>query len=102
MPLQKKRKVKKKLTNRQKDSNSTAYRNWRKAVLARDMCCVVCGAKRTLNVHHLYAYAIYPNLRHDVNNGVTVCHKHHKLFHSIYGNRTTLRDFQHFVKNHKR
>lgn len=94
----KKRKLKKKLNSRQKDMSTAKYKNWRKAVILRDKKCAVCGIKRTLNVHHLYPYKSYPNLRYDPNNGALLCHKHHKEFHHTYGNKVTARDFHYYVK----
>ena len=61
------------------------YDEWRKEVLSRDKHCVVCGGDKHLHVHHLYGYKEYPDLRVDVNNGVTVCKFCHERYHSYYG-----------------
>lgn len=63
------------------------YRIWRTSVYERDKYkCNVCkqvGGK--LNAHHLYSYANYPDLRFDLDNGITLCVICHKAFHDIYG-----------------
>lgn len=60
--------------------------NWRKAVLERDNYqCFICGSNLNLNVHHIYSYRAYPSLRHEINNGVTLCQEHHKAFHQMFG-----------------
>lgn len=63
------------------------YREWRKLVFERDSyTCQICyayGAK--LNAHHIMPYSTYPELRTDINNGVTMCDYCHREFHSLYG-----------------
>lgn len=63
------------------------YREWRDAVFKRDRwACqktgVVGGA---LHAHHLLNFSEHPELRHDVQNGVTLSKEAHKLFHRMYG-----------------
>ncbi len=62
---------------------SASYQHWRKDVLKRDnYTCQRCGAKSArLNVHHVKPFALYPELRLDVNNGVTLCDKCHIQVH---------------------
>lgn len=60
------------------------YQEWRKAVFERDgYTCQVCGDNRggNLQAHHIKAYAEYPELRHDVQNGITLCQNCHKKVH---------------------
>ena len=47
--------------------------------------CRICQSNNSLQVHHLESYKLYPELRYDDTNGVTLCKKCHDLFHSIYG-----------------
>lgn len=59
---------------------------WRKLVFERDnYTCILSGIQGDVNAHHLYAWKEYPNERFNINNGVTISEKLHKLFHSIYG-----------------
>lgn len=62
---------------------STEYKEWRKAVFARDdYTCQHCGARGVkINAHHIKPFAWYPDLRTDVNNGITLCVKCHKAVH---------------------
>ena len=59
------------------DSN---YRNWSKSVKDRDnwKCKLLnheCSGR--LESHHIYRWKDYPDLRYDINNGITLCHFHH-------------------------
>jgi len=62
------------------DRRSSAYANWRKDVLKRDNNkCKINNkdCKGRLEVHHILSYTNYPELRYDINNGITLCHAHH-------------------------
>jgi 5-methylcytosine-specific restriction endonuclease McrA len=58
----------------------------RRAVLARDDgCCWICGERSLFRdgesahqVHHVFGRAHFPECSYDVDNGVTLCPKHHK------------------------
>lgn len=63
-----------------KDRRSSAYGNWRKEIWKRD------GFKCKINnkdcndrieAHHILGFTKYPELRYDINNGITLCHFHH-------------------------
>lgn len=59
---------------------ATADRTWRKHVLERDKnTCQRCGTKdyEILTVHHIMAKQYYPNLRHEISNGITLCRDCH-------------------------
>jgi hypothetical protein len=65
--------------------HSVKMKNLNKEVLKRDnYTCQDCGIRGVkLNVHHIKPFAIYPELRFDINNLVTVCEiKCHKNRHS--------------------
>ena len=73
---------------REDQRNYPEYYNFIKSVLARDnYTCVVCNKKGTgdLQVHHLDGYNWCKEKRTEQSNGVTLCEKCHKTFHSIYG-----------------
>jgi len=75
---------------------------WKKKVLKRDKCCVICKTKDNLEAHHLYSYRHYPDKRYSVRNGVTLCSFHHELFHtsymSSYREKTTRKKFKNFIE----
>ena len=59
------------------------YKQWRKAVFARDdWTCQECGIKNVyLHAHHVFSFADFPELRLEVWNGVTLCEACHQLAH---------------------
>lgn len=68
----------------------TGYKEWRKDVFERDKYkCVCCGTNTTrknrLVAHHILNHYKYPELRIEVNNGITLCSQCHREFHKIYG-----------------
>lgn len=65
---------------------------WRASVLSVQDRCIICGTTELLHVHHLQSYRDFPELRLDIINGVTLCSKHHREFHSTYGNKEFTRD----------
>ncbi len=60
--------------------NDMAYKEWRKQVWLRDnfKCKIAnpdcCGR---IEAHHILGWVNYPELRYEVNNGITLCHFHH-------------------------
>ena len=63
--------------------NCQEYREWRTAVFERDgYTCQNCGQKGgKLNAHHMKPFALYPELRLDVDNGITLCKECHAMAH---------------------
>ncbi len=64
---------------------SAAYKAWRTSVITRDdFTCQICGqVGGVLNAHHIKQFAYYPDLRFDVNNGVTLCRSCHVKVHRL-------------------
>lgn len=62
---------------------SSKYHQWRKEVFARDKyICQKCGQTGgVLNAHHIKPFCIYPELRFDTGNGITLCKKCHIELH---------------------
>lgn len=58
---------------------SEQWKQWRRAVFVRDdYTCQGCGQHGGyLTAHHVKSFAVYPDLRYDVSNGVTVCEPCH-------------------------
>lgn len=60
--------------------NDVAYQDWRKQVWNRDKfkCRIAdrnCSGR--IEAHHILAWSKYPELRYQINNGITLCHAHH-------------------------
>ena len=65
---------------------SDEYKNWRIEVFRRDYwTCQECGYKgEHIQSHHVKAFKEYPELRFDIDNGLTLCKKcHRKTFKKI-------------------
>lgn len=68
-------------TNR-KLRQSPMYRKWKKEVLNRDNYqCQLCGSEKQLHAHHIKPFSIFPDLRFDVSNGLTLCSTCHLNTH---------------------
>jgi len=62
---------------------SNEYKEWRRKVFERDnYTCQRCQIRGGyLHPHHIKPFASHPELRFDVNNGITLCKKCHKAIH---------------------
>jgi hypothetical protein len=85
------------------ESETKEYKDWRKAVFARDgHACVLCGKKKSLRAHHLFSWSSHPKLRYMESNGVTLCNFCHMLFHNIYGRgKNSPQQFYNFRRRYK-
>lgn len=73
--------------------NSKEYKKWRLSVYRRDKFRCRwpnCRAKNKLNAHHILGWADNPLLRLNLNNGITLCKKHH---HMITGQESYYAEF---------
>jgi hypothetical protein len=70
--------------------NENESKEWREKVYKRDYwTCQKCGYKgHQIVAHHILDFNNYPDLRFDVNNGVTLCRSCHKREHSEIGKET--------------
>lgn len=72
-------------SKRKKLWSSGDYQNWRKAVFERDnyTCQIENCKERLLNAHHIKEIYKYPELIFNIDNGKTLCAKHHKELHGL-------------------
>lgn len=65
---------------------SVEYKTWRDKIFNKyNYHCVICNEKdRNMNAHHLDNFSKDKN-NFDLNNGVSLCKKHHLDFHKKYG-----------------
>lgn len=65
-----------------KDRGGPLHKEWSKSVKNRDKwkCCISnMNCKGKVVAHHIYPWALYPDLRYKINNGITLCRAHHPL-----------------------
>jgi len=74
---------------RYKHYNNLDYKIWREDVFKRDnYTCQRCGirskkgTKVVLHPHHIKSYTYYPEIRYDIDNGLTLCVQCHRIEHS--------------------
>jgi len=70
-------------TENQLARTCSTYKEWRISVYKRDhFTCVICGEHgKRINAHHVKAWKTHKELRYDISNGITLCHKCHKEVH---------------------
>lgn len=62
----------------QKLRTSIQYYEWRARVLVKaDFKCEICNKENSRNAHHIKPFALYPDIRFDVNNGQCLCEDCH-------------------------
>ncbi len=62
--------------------DSLESREWRRQVYGRDWyTCQACGLQGVgINAHHIKPWHAFPELRYEIDNGITLCKKCHKIF----------------------
>ena len=62
------------------ERNDSAYSQWARQVKRRDnFTCKINNqdCKGKIVAHHILTWKDYPELRYNINNGITLCHAHH-------------------------
>lgn len=65
---------------KKQERNDSSYREWRKKVWLRDnFTCKIANpnCNGRIEAHHILGWTEYPELRYQLNNGITLCHAHH-------------------------
>ena len=58
---------------------------WKLNLFKRDnYCCLKCGKTVNLSLHHIFPKSLYPELKTNMDNQVTLCEDCHKDFHNNY------------------
>ena len=65
------------------DINMAKLQKWSRKVKKRDECCQYCGDTENLHAHHIFPKSRIPALRHEINNGITLCSDCHKEHHRL-------------------
>lgn len=74
-------------------------KEWAKAVKDRDEWkCVICGSKERLNAHHIIVRENHET-KLDIQNGITICPKHHFFCRQISAHNNPLGFFMWLENN---
>lgn len=63
-----------------------------------DKECQKCGSKESIAVHHIFPKNLFPNMRRNPLNGITLCTDCHRKFHHLYGHKCTIEDLGEFLE----
>jgi hypothetical protein len=65
-----------------RDLTRDKQRKWAYNIFKRDnYTCQICGNRGKLNAHHIKSWKNFPDLRFDINNGISVCEICHYKVH---------------------
>ena len=80
--------------------NSKKYAEWRSRVFERDnYTCQKCRTRAGyINAHHIESFNNNPELRTEVNNGITLCKTCHEDFHHQFGYTCTRQQLRIFME----
>ena len=69
--------------NKQSLRFTPEYKKWRESIFERDnYTCRQCGKHGgKLNAHHIMPFALFPQLRFAIDNGISLCEDCHKRLH---------------------
>lgn len=68
--------------NKLNQRNAHMHSKWAVEVKKRDgNKCAICGSKESLEAHHIVPVLHDKSLMYSLNNGITLCKKHHQLAH---------------------
>jgi len=84
--------------------NKRKLKEWSIAVRNRDENkCVICNSTEFLNAHHIFPKEAkrYRDLRFDINNGITLCSRHHKYSYDNSPHKNPLVFIVWLIKNRK-
>jgi len=90
---------------RKKNHNIIGIYNWKNKVKKHDnYTCQKCGYKGKkldgiMESHHINNFSHFKDQRTDINNGITLCKKCHKIFHKLYGQKSNKKYFSKFLKS---
>lgn len=91
-----------KIRSEREDGRISGTQIWSKSVLQRDnYICQICKVRGgDLVAHHLDGYNWCKEKRLDIDNGVTLCVRCHKTFHTKYGSgNNTKKQFEEFMES---
>jgi hypothetical protein len=75
------------------------HRTWLKQIHQQKVC-QICQSTYRLEAHHLNNWIDFKEQRTNIDNGILLCHKHHKQFHNKYGTKNTTKEmFEEFVQH---
>jgi 5-methylcytosine-specific restriction endonuclease McrA len=67
-------------------SSRVKWDSWKTAIKKKfNSTCAISGKKEKLECHHIFSKSDNPKLKFDENNGILLCYKLHREFHSKYG-----------------
>lgn len=73
---------------------------WADTIKLRDKYCVICKSKERMNAHHLFPKEL-KELRWDLDNGITLCPKHHRFSFELSAHQNPLAFFLWFKQNRR-
>jgi len=82
--------------------NTREYRIWRALVVGRDKRCKICNSLQKRNAHHINHATFFPEMRFDIENGITLCSTCHSHFHNDFIGSTRKKCTRHDLNEYMR